>query len=88
MGRENNAHLNRESYYDIAESVWDDYKNLGYQYKGMIFRNSISSLFYSDKRKVRIIDELEKMIYHLLEHVKMIKKFRNFAIKKNSHRIN
>ena len=81
-------HLNRESYIKTAESVWDDYRNLGYKYKGRILRHSVSGLFYVDPRKTRILDKLEELLYTMIEDVKMIKKFRNFAIDKDSHLIN
>lgn len=88
MARINNDHLKRESYLNATKHILDDYKNLGYNYKGNLFRRTVSSLFYIDDRKVRILDELEKMIYFLIEQVKFIKKERNYAIEKNSHNIN
>jgi hypothetical protein len=86
--RNNNDHLKRDSYLKVSRSIFDNYKNLGYSYKGNIFRNSISSLFYLDDRKIRILNEMEKMIYFLIEKVKNIKKARNYAIDKDSSNIN
>ncbi len=83
-----NKHLNRKSYFERSESIWDNYKNLGFDYKGNLFKKSVSSLFYTDERKIGILNEFEKMMYELVEQVKTIKKFRNFAIKKDSHNIN
>jgi hypothetical protein len=86
--RPNNDHLKRESFFNISESILDDYKNLGYSYKNNLFRNSISSLYYLDERKIAILIEFEKMLFYLIERVKIIKKFRNFAVDKNSSNIN
>ena len=86
--RINNNHLNRESYLKVSRSVFDNYKNLGYNYKNNLFINSLSSLFYLDNRKIRILNALEPLIYYLIERVKEIKKSRNYAISKDSTNIN
>jgi len=88
MRRANNEHLNRESYFLVAHSVWDNYKNLGFQYKGNLFKKTISSIFYLDPRKARILDKFDGLIYHLIENVKHLKKFRNYAVARDSHNIN
>ncbi len=78
----------RKSYREVAEHTFDDYKNLGFEYKNYILRKTLSSLFYLDEKRAGILDKIQEMIYELIESVKIIKKFRNYAVKKNSNKIN
>ena len=78
----------KKSYFKISRSVLDDYKNLGFNYEGQIFKRTLSSVFFGDKKRVDILNEFEKMIFFLIEQVKNIKKTFNYTIDKNSTKIN
>jgi len=86
--KKNKNYIKRESYLKKSQHILDNYKNLGYNYKGEIFRRNVSSLFYLDKRKENILNEFEKFIIFLIEYTKTIKKSRNYAIEKDSTNIN
>lgn len=78
----------KKSYFKISRSVLDDYKNLGFNYEGQIFKRTLSSAFFGDKKRVDILNEFEKMIFFLIEQVKNIKKAFNYTIDKDSNKIN
>jgi|CZCB01.1.fsa_nt_gi hypothetical protein len=78
----------KKSYFKISRSVLDDYKNLGFNYEGQIFKRTLSSAFFGDKKRVDILNEFEKMIFFLIEQVKNIKKTFNYTIDKDSNKIN
>jgi hypothetical protein len=78
----------KESYYEVAEHIFDDYKNLGYNYNGKLFRNSVSSIYYLDDRKSGVLSKFENMFLFLIDKVKDIKRARNYAIDKRSPNIN
>lgn len=75
-------YANRESYFDIAEHTRDEIKNYGYDYHGKLFRKSVSGLYFEDEKKERIFEVFDNLISYVIDQVKMIKKFRNYALEK------
>lgn len=83
MARKNNNHLKRVSYYDISEHIVDDIKNYGFDYQGKLFEKSVSNLYFQDPKKSRILALFDGMMSHVIDRIKLIKKFRNYAMDKN-----
>jgi hypothetical protein len=66
----------------------DDYKNTGYEYKGNILKNSISSYIYFNEKLQPMFLKLEEMIGFMFEQAKYIKKHYNYTIRKNNSKFN
>lgn len=60
----------------------------GYDYRGQIFRRTMSKQMYAVNSKVvGFLDKIEAVFYEMLENVKLIKTFANPAMDKNERRI-
>jgi len=77
-------YVNRDSYFDVAEHIVDDVKNTGFDYHGQLFRKSVSSIYFNDNKKAAILTVFDGMMSYIIDQIKMIKKFRSYAIKKNN----
>lgn len=81
------SYTNKDSYFDIAEHSQDDIKNYGFNYEGNLFKNSISKIYFSDNKKDAILTVFDALISYIINQVKMIKKFHNYAMKKNYNKL-
>lgn len=75
-------------YSDKLEHRNDRIENLGYDYKGKIFENTISKVITADPKRKKMLDKIEAMIYDLIEKVKLIKTNINWTVKKDYKKIN
>lgn len=66
----------------------DNYKNLGYNYRGHIFEKSLSKQVFANPENKKMIKSIERIIFWLVEEVKILKTQFNFAVDKNDKRIN
>jgi hypothetical protein len=66
----------------------DNRKNLGFNYKGKIFRNTLSSAMYLEEKRASILDQIERLVYFMIEYVKNIKKSYNYTFDKNFNKFN
>lgn len=80
--------IHKKSLYDFAESRQTRVKNHGFDYEGKIFRRSLSSFLFGDPKRAAIIDQFEKHFFFLVQKVKTIKAFFNYAAKKDGSDIN
>jgi hypothetical protein len=86
--REDFFHKVRPSYYHQVRHINDQYKNLGYDYRGRILRNTTSPELWSNPIQVPFYARMEMIINFLIEQVKYIKKSFSIAHDKNSVNIN
>lgn len=77
-----------ESLYKKTHSRLDNIKNTGYDYEGKILRKSLSSYIYLDDKRGNILDEMEKILFFLIEKVKTIKTFYNYTVDKDYRKLN
>lgn len=77
-----------ESLYKKAGTRLDKLKNRGFDYQGKIFEKSMSPLLFADPTRKDILNEYEKLIFFLVEKVKMIKTFYNYTVDKDYTKIN
>lgn len=77
-----------ESLYKIAQNRKTSLKNTGFDYKGQIFKRSMSSYLFNDPKRAEILNKLEELVYFLIEEVKTIKTFYNYTVDKDDKSLN
>lgn len=78
----------KESFSEIAEHRSDQIQNLGYDYKGKIFDNTLSKVILSDPTRKSILNKFEAIIFEMIESVKLIKTNYNWTFSKNYKKFN
>jgi len=66
----------------------DEFKNLGYNYRGKIFRRITSPELWGNPLQSMMISRLEILMTYLLEEAKTVKKWFSIAHEKDSIDIN
>ena len=75
--------------HDYGAKHWHDvYTNLGYVYRGNLFKNTLSKQLFANEKTGKILREIEKMIFLLIEETKTLKTRFVFAVDKDSKLIN
>jgi hypothetical protein len=77
-----------ESLYKVATNRLTRLKNTGFDYKDKIFEKSMSPLMFADPTRRSIIQEMEKMVYFMVEKVRTIKTFYNYTVDKDYNKLN
>lgn len=78
----------KKSKFQTLIETQNDFKNTGYDYKGNIFMNFISSyIFYNDKLQPLIL-KMDEFAQLMIYQVKDIKKYFNFTIRKDEDNFN
>jgi hypothetical protein len=78
----------RAPYYNQIHHINDNFLNLGYDYRGKIYRKNTSTELWGNPLQIPFIGRLEAMITLLLEHAKSIKKTFSIAHDKETIHIN
>ena len=86
--RERQLYKVRPDYYHQAKHISDNYKNLGYDYRGKILKKMTSPELWSNPVQTPFFQKIEGMLNFLIEQVKYIKKTFSIAHSKNSTNIN
>ena len=81
-------HTRRDPYYSQAKHLSDDYKNLGYDYRGRLLKKSTSPELWSNPIQAPIYARFESMIGFILEQAKYVKKTFSFAHSKEDINLN
>ena len=80
--------MNKQSWYDFIESQNDNRSNLGFDYEGKIFENTLSNqVINGDSNRVDILASIEKVVYQLFETTKYIKNYINYTVHKNNKHV-
>lgn len=80
---------NKKSKYYYMSHCNDSYLNLGYEYHGNVYKNTISpELYNSNKNVTNFILKLEVLINYLIDSVKHIKLQFSIAHDKNDITLN
>ncbi|HPI81664.1 MAG TPA: hypothetical protein PK122_00325 [Candidatus Paceibacterota bacterium] len=86
--RQNFFYKVRPGYYNQAKHLSDEYKNLGYDYRGKILKKMTSPELWSNPIQYPFFSRIEAMINFLIEQVKYIKKTFSIAHSKDSINLN
>ena len=80
--------MNKKSWYEFIESQNDNRSNLGFDYEGKIFENTLSNqVINGDSNRVDILASIEKVVYQLFETTKYIKNYINYTVPKNNKHV-
>ena len=74
----------RASYFYTAKHFNDEFKNLGYNYRGQIFKKTTSPELWANPLQIPFYGQFEALIVFLIEQVKMIKKTFSIAHENDS----
>lgn len=83
-----NTHKVRLPYLYPAKHQNDEFKNLGYDYRGKILRKTTSSELWGNPLQTAMMGQIESMITFVLEQAKMVKKWFSIAHSKDDININ
>lgn len=84
LKRENFFYKVRPSYYNQARHFNDQFKNLGYNYRGNILKKMTSPELWANPMQKPFYARMEAMIDFIIEQVKYIKKTFSIAHSKDS----
>lgn len=79
--------LQRPYNYNINHAN-DNYKNLGYDYREKIFKKSVSRQLFANSESSKLLMEMQKMVYFLIEKVKLLKTRNLIAVDNDENRLN
>ncbi len=74
----------RAPYYDQINHINDNLKNLGYDYRGQLYRKTTSPELWGNPLQIPFIGRLEAMMTTVLEEAKNIKKTFSIAHSKET----
>lgn len=77
----------RERLYSIRESVFDDRKNLGNDYRKNILKNSISGHIWRNNQMNDFIKFIQEVLADWVDSVNYLKSYKSYTIKKNDKKI-
>ncbi len=72
----------------ISEHAQDVFTDLGFDYRGNIFKRSISRVILNNENNAGILGEIDKMIVMLVDTVKQIKLQYMISLNKNDRNVN
>lgn len=78
----------RSSYNYNKHHIHDKFLNLGYDYKGKLYKNTTSTEMWGNPKQSAMVQNIENMVLFLIENVKYIKKCFSVAHDKNTSNIN
>jgi len=83
-----NTYKVRLPYLYTAKHQNDEFKNLGYDYRGRILRKTTSSELWGNPLQTSMMGQIESLMTYILENTKMIKKWFSIAHDKDSLNVN
>jgi hypothetical protein len=86
--REHLLYKVRPDYFDQAKHINDQYKNLGYDYRGKIMKKMTSPELWANSVQIPFYGKMENLVNFLINQVKNIKKAFSIAHSKDSLNIN
>lgn len=81
-------HTIRLPYFYQAKHSNDEFKNLGYDYRGKVFRKVTSPELWANPMNTSMFGQLESLLTYILEQSKMVKKWMSIAHDKEDIKIN
>jgi hypothetical protein len=77
-----------DSIYDKINTDRWELKNLGYKYEDTLFEDNTSSYLQRNKMMSNMFKYLNKVMSHLINSVKYLRNFNNYAVPKDYKHIN
>lgn len=75
--------------YDYASiHACDERKNLGFDYREHIFEKTLSKQLFANEKTSSALKEIQKLIFFLIEEVKVLKTNNTFAVDKDYKMLN
>ncbi len=71
-----------ESFWDKIEHRNDDIKYVGYDFRGNVFKRTLSPLFFGEKNREDMVQQLDGVMSYLIDYIKHIKKAYNWTLGK------
>jgi len=78
----------RSSYLNQAKHLNDEFKNLGYDYRGNMLKKGTSPELWANPQQIMLYGKLEGMMNFLLDYSKIIKKWFSIAHSNDTTQIN
>lgn len=72
----------------IANHVMDAFTDLGYDYRGNVFKKTLSPLIFKNKNNQAILGSIEHMIVFLIDAVKQVRLQFMISLDKNDRNVN
>lgn len=76
------------SYRDFLEHRNDIIKNIGYNYRGKVLKNTLAKILFLEKKRELLLLEIERVIDYIIDHIKSIKHFVNYTFSKKWREFN
>jgi len=86
--RERFFYKSRPEYFGPARHMSDNYKNLGYDYRGKILKKTTSPELWANPIQIPFYSRIEGIINFLIDQAKAVKKTFSIAHDKNSLNVN
>ena len=74
--------------YDYTHLPFEKRQNLGFQYKDVIIKKTVSKRLFNNKIMQGYLGYINNIMYELIENVKKIKVHFNYIVHKNDRGIN
>lgn len=78
----------KRKYSYIVDHALDNRKNLGYDYRENIFKKTMSNQLFVNPDSNKILTEIQKIVYFLIEQVKLLKTRYLISVDKDYNQIN
>lgn len=82
-----NKITSKSSIYSYTFENGESIKNRGYDYKGKLFKNSMSTHLFKNDNVIGFIEYLDSIFFEYIEAVKKIRVFYNFTVDKDYKKI-
>lgn len=73
----------KESLYKVTRVRKDDIKHKGFDFREQLFIRTMSKLLFREEKRAEILRRMEKVMVELIQSVKKIKTFFNYAVPKD-----
>jgi hypothetical protein len=78
----------KQSLYDVTKHSQDNILNTGFDYQGQLFSRTMSSFLFLEAKRANILASLEAIYYEMIQRVKTIKTFYDYAKEKDYRKFN
>ena len=77
--------MEKQSWYEFIKTQNDQRSNVGFDYEGKIFENTLSNpILQGDANRMDILASIERVVYYWYETAKYIKNYVNYTVSKNN----
>ena len=77
--------MDKKSWYEFIKTQNDQRSNVGFDYEGKIFENTLSNpILQGDANRMDILASIERVVYYWFETAKYIKNYVNYTVSKNN----